>query len=137
MGYKPEYDKKTTVEERAEAYAAHVQYVGGEVKLAMHAAVLSAYIEGYRDRRAEEYYPVNTAESFEGYLKRRLGDNYSAIVIAALDALGDNADDETLSERTALAQTEPQTAGDGEPYVSLAGTALQHFKENPLRDDSK
>ena len=86
MGYKPEYDKKTTVEERAEAYAAHVQYVGGEVKLAMHAAVLSAYIEGYRDRRAEEYYPVNTAESFEGYLKRRLGDNYSAIVIAALDA---------------------------------------------------
>jgi hypothetical protein len=39
----------------------------------------------------------NATESFEGYLRRRLGDNYSAIVIAALDALRDeNADDETL-----------------------------------------
>jgi hypothetical protein len=49
MGYKPEYDKKTTVEERAAAYSRTVRYVGGEVQLAMQAAVMSAYVEGYRD----------------------------------------------------------------------------------------
>jgi hypothetical protein len=104
MGYEPEYNKRTTVEERAVAYSRGVKYVGGEVQLAMQAAVMTAYIEGYRDRRAEEYYPVNTAESFEGYLHRRLGDNYTAIVIAALDALRDeNADDETLAALAALA----------------------------------
>lgn len=54
--------------------------------------------------------PQDTAESFEGYLCRRLGDNYSAIVIAALDALRDeNADDETLS---ALATLSPITTDD-------------------------
>lgn len=41
----------------------------------------------------------DTEETFEGYLRRRLGENYTAIVVAALDALADNADDETLSER--------------------------------------
>lgn len=45
----------------------------------------------------------DTAERFEGYLRRRLGDNYSSIVLAALDALADyNADDETISQRNGL-----------------------------------
>ena len=55
MDYTPEYDKETTVEERAAAYSRTVRYVGGEVQLAMQAAVMTAYIEGYRDRKAEVY----------------------------------------------------------------------------------
>ncbi len=51
---KPEYTKKTTVEERAAAYSGRIRYIGGEVQLAMRAAVLTAYIEGYRDREGEE-----------------------------------------------------------------------------------
>ena len=48
------YIKKTTVQERAHAYGSKVKYIGGEVQLAMQAAVMTAYIEGYRDRKTEE-----------------------------------------------------------------------------------
>ena len=34
-------------------YARGVHYVGGEVQLAMQAAVMTAYVEGYRDRVSE------------------------------------------------------------------------------------
>lgn len=40
--------------ERAAAYSKTVRYVGGEVQLAMQAAVMAAYVEGYRDRQNEE-----------------------------------------------------------------------------------
>jgi hypothetical protein len=35
-------------------YARGVHYIGGEVQLAMQAAVMAAYVEGYRDRKGEE-----------------------------------------------------------------------------------
>jgi hypothetical protein len=53
MSYKPEYDKKTTIEDRAVAYSRGVKYLGGEPQLAIQAAVMTAYIEGYRDHEAE------------------------------------------------------------------------------------
>jgi hypothetical protein len=53
MIYTPKYDKKTTVEDRSVDYASGVKYLGGEVQLAMQAAVMAAYIEGYRDRKGE------------------------------------------------------------------------------------
>jgi hypothetical protein len=54
---KPEYIKKTTVHERAAKYAETVYYIGGEINLAMRAAVMTAYVKGYRDRKGEEQPP--------------------------------------------------------------------------------